>query len=44
MSVIQLTVSAIVSLVQLTVEFCTQNVCCGFQFSLQFVTFSLLLH
>jgi len=44
MSVIQLTVSSIVSLVQLTVECCTQTVCCGFQFALKFVTFNLLLH
>ena len=43
MSVIQLTVSPIVSLVQLTVECCTQTVCCGFQFALEFVTFNLLL-
>ena len=43
MSVIQLTVSCTVSLVQLTVHCCIQTVCCGFQFTLQFVTFNLLL-
>ena len=44
MSVIQLTVSCTVSLVQLTVQCCIQTVCCGFQFTLQFLTFNLLLH
>jgi len=43
MSVIQLTVSCTVSLVQLTVQCCIQTMCCGFQFTLQFVTFNLLL-
>ena len=43
MSVIQLTVSCAVSLVQMTVQCCIQTVCCGFQFTLQFVTFNLLL-
>jgi len=43
MSVVQLTVSSIVSLVQLTAQCCIQTVCCGFQFALQFVRFSLLL-
>ena len=43
MSVIQLTVSCTVSLVQLTVQFCVQTVCCGFEFTLKFVTFNLLL-
>ena len=43
MSVIQLTVRCTVSLVQLKVQCCKQTVCCGFQFSLQFVTFNLLL-
>ena len=43
MSVIQLNVSCTVILVQLTVQFCIQTVCCGFQFALQFVTFKLLL-
>jgi hypothetical protein len=43
MYVIQLTVSSIVSLVQLTVECCTQAVCCGFQFAIGFVTLNLLL-
>jgi hypothetical protein len=43
MSVIQLTVSCTVSLVQLKVQFCIQTVCCGFHFALQFVTFNFLL-
>jgi len=43
MSVIHLTVSCTVSLVQLTVQCCVQTVCCGFYFALQFVTFNLLL-
>ena len=43
MSVIQLSASCTVSLVQLTVQCCIQTVCCGFQFALQFVTFNLLL-
>ena len=43
MSVIQFTVSCTVSLVQLTLHCYIQNVCCGFQFALQFVTFNLLL-
>ena len=42
MSVIHLSVSCIVSLVQLTVQCCIQTVYCGFQFALQFVTFKLL--
>ena len=43
MSVIQLTVSCTVSLVQLTAQCCIQTVCCGFQFVLQYGTFNLLL-
>jgi len=43
MSVILLTVSCTVSLVQLTVQCCIQTVFCGFQFALQFVTFNSLL-
>jgi len=43
MSVILLTVSCTVNLVQLTVQCCIQTVCCGFEFALQLVTFNLLL-
>jgi hypothetical protein len=43
MSAIQLTVSCTVSLLQLTVQCCIQTVCCGFQFSLQFGTYKLML-
>jgi hypothetical protein len=43
MTVIQMTVSSTVSLVQLTVQCYIQVVCCGFQFALQFITFNLLL-
>ena len=43
MSVILLTVSCTVNLVQLTVQCCIQTVCCGLQFALQLVTFNLLL-
>jgi len=43
MSVIQLTASCTVSLMQLTVQCCIQTVCCGFQFALHVVTFNLLL-
>ena len=43
MSVIQLTVSCTVSSNQLTVQCCIQTECCGFQFTLQFVTFNWLL-
>jgi hypothetical protein len=43
MYVIQVNVSCIVSLVQLTVQCCIQTVCCGFQLVVEFVTFSFLL-
>jgi hypothetical protein len=43
MSVIQMTVSCTVSLVQLRVQCCILTLCCGFQFALQFVIFNLLL-
>ena len=43
MSVVHLTVSCTVSLVQLTVQGCIQAVCCGFQYALEFVTLNLLL-
>jgi len=43
MSVIQLTVSCTISLVQLTVQYCIQTVFCGFQFALLFIKFNLLL-
>ena len=42
MSVVQLTDSSTVSLVQLTVQCCIQTLCCGFQFAIQFVTLNLL--
>jgi hypothetical protein len=43
MSVIKLTVSCTVSLVQLTVQCCIQTTYCGCVFVLQFVTFNWLL-